>query len=66
MKLIQKFYEKGSLYDLEIDPKQCEIIADEFAVSFGLWLTRKGNYNINNWNKSMEEKLEIYKKENGL
>jgi len=37
-------------------------IQDDFAINFGLWLTKKGNYNINNWNKTMEEMLETYKK----
>jgi len=36
---------------------------DNFAIGFGTWLTKKGNYNINNWNKSMEEMLDVYKKE---
>ena len=32
-------------------------------IDFGLWLTKKANYNINNLNKTMAEMLETYKKE---
>ena len=40
-----------------------QVNEDGNMIAFGLWLTRKGNYNINNWNKTMEEKLEVYKEE---
>jgi hypothetical protein len=47
---------------IEINVKICEM----YAVDFAEWLTKKGNYNINNWNKTMKEMLETYKKEKGL
>ena len=40
-----------------------QIEKDKEMIDFGLWLTKKGNYNINNWNKTMAEMLETYKKE---
>ena len=43
-----------------------QVKEDDNMIAFGLWLTKKGNYNINNWNKTMNEMLETYKKENGI
>ena len=40
-----------------------QIEKDKEMIDFGLWLTKKGNYNINNWNKTRSEMLETYKKE---
>ena len=40
-----------------------EETTDKICVEFALWLTKKGNYNINNWNKTMAEMLETWKKE---
>lgn len=39
---------------------------DEKCIDFGNWLTKKGRYNINNWNKTMEEMLETFEKEKKL
>jgi len=69
MSLKQQFEEVIICTEIEGCSKQsddCIKIAYNFAISFAKWLTKKGNYNINNWNKTMEEMLEIYKKEKGL
>jgi len=79
MKLRQKFYKKGSLYDLEIDPKECEKIADDFAIDFSIWKDKNCNLIINSdeifyytdsekYDDAYDTKelLQIYKEENGL
>ena len=79
MKLMQKFYKNGSSYDLQIDPKECEKIADEFAINFSIWKDKNCYLIVNsdeifyyrdsekyNDAYTTKELLEIYKEENGL
>lgn len=42
---------------------QCVKISDEHAINFCLWLTKKGNYSIANWNNTMPEMLKKYNDE---
>lgn len=44
---------------------KCVLIADEFAIEFAYWLTDSENKNVKG-QISIEELLEIYKKENEL
>lgn len=51
MKLKEKFAEIIICTEIEGCSKQsddCEKISDEYAIDFAEWLTKKGNYNINN------------------
>jgi len=61
MTLKEKF-EKIFIEEFTSDwEKECEKIADEFAIGFAEWLLKKYN-----GVKSVKELLEIYKKEKGL
>ena len=57
----------GSLkYDeLSEASNHCEYIADEFAIGFAEWVTDSRNKNVKG-SITIEELLEIYKKENEL
>jgi hypothetical protein len=79
MKLRQIFWQKGSLYDLEINPDECVKIASEFAVNFSIWKDKNCFLVFNSEEffyyrdsekydnaYSTKELVEIYKKENGL
>ena len=62
MTLKQKFETKSSIdttKEAKVFAKECELIADEFAIGFAEWLIKRPRY-------SNKESLEIYKKENKL
>lgn len=50
----------------ESNAKECEIIADEFAIGFAEWLVIRYNEDIIFDEYTTKELLEIYKKEKGL
>jgi hypothetical protein len=70
MKLNKKYCKLLDLdfgYDNKSLSDKIELIADDFAAGFAEWL-RDDSFNTEFWYKeiSIEELLEIYKKENGL
>jgi len=60
MKLKEKF---GNVVLNENHNSECEIIADEHAIAFGIWLT---NSSIKNTDLPMSIKLKMYKNQKGL
>jgi hypothetical protein len=63
MTLADKFKE-GINFPSKTSLDNCEKIADEFAIGFARYMNERPNI-FNNGN-SMEQVLEIYKKEKGL
>jgi hypothetical protein len=77
MKLKEKFFNWYPKQDAEFISEKCEEIADEFAIGFSEWCSRKeflpnkgwfiGSYELEmGIFKTTKELLEIYKKEKGL
>ena len=68
MTLKEKFQEFADTFhngNIE-NAKQCEKIADEFAIGFAEWLVIRYNEDIIFDEYTTKELLEIYKKEKGL
>lgn len=66
MKLKEKFTTMVLDKDIAEWEKECEVIADEFAIGFATWVRaskiKQRPYDFDN----IEQLLEIYKKEKGL
>ena len=66
-KLFDKFDELGIDFTRGVSmkefAKECELIADDFAIGFMNWGTTYKANDRNNWHLSTNELLEIYKKE---
>jgi hypothetical protein len=71
MKLKEKFETKSSIdttKEAKVFAKECEVIADEFAIGFAEWflnLSKSDDWEKFDYNTN-EKLLEIYKKENKL
>ena len=63
MTLKQKFWNDGTLYDLEMNPDECVKIADEFAIEFAEWLISSS---VLKTELPMIVKLKMYKNQKGL
>lgn len=62
MQLKEKFNKVG-YNEYGIDVNKCEQIADDYAIDFAYWITDSENNNVKG-SISIEELLEIFKKEN--
>jgi len=69
MTLKEKFETKSSIdttKEAKVFAKECEVIADEFAIGFAMSISTHCYCELGNDTRSYKELLEIYKKEKGL